>query len=57
MRLLFDVASVELFADGGATVMTEVFFPSSPFESISLYAEGGKAELVAGEIHRLAGIP
>lgn len=56
MRLLFDVASVELFADGGATVLTEIFFPSSRFESISLYAEGGEADLVAGEIHRLEGI-
>jgi fructan beta-fructosidase len=56
MRLLFDVASVELFADGGATVLTDIFFPSSTFESISLHAEGGEVDLVAGEIHRLEGI-
>ncbi len=56
MRLLLDVASVELFADGGATVLTDIFFPSSTFDSISLYAEGGEAELVGGEIHRLEGI-
>jgi fructan beta-fructosidase len=56
LRLLLDVASVELFADGGATVLTDIFFPSSTFESISLYAEGGAAELVGGEIHRLGGI-
>jgi fructan beta-fructosidase len=56
MRLLLDVASAELFADGGATVLTDVFFPSSTFESISLYAEGGEADLVTGGIHRLEGI-
>ncbi|WP_116125510.1 glycoside hydrolase family 32 protein [Lewinella sp. IMCC34183] len=37
MHLLLDVASAELFADGGATVMTEIFFPSTPFDRISVY--------------------
>jgi sucrose-6-phosphate hydrolase SacC (GH32 family) len=53
MRLLLDVASMELFADGGATVMTEIFFPSSPFDRIALFAEGGEAVLAAGEAHAL----
>jgi fructan beta-fructosidase len=36
MTLVVDVASVELFADNGLTVMTEIFFPSQPFNKISL---------------------
>ncbi|MBE7170765.1 MAG: glycoside hydrolase family 32 protein [Williamsia sp.] len=36
LTLILDNASVELFADGGLTVMTEIFFPQSPFSSIRL---------------------
>jgi fructan beta-fructosidase len=53
LRLLFDVASVELFADNGATVMTEIYFPTTPFQKMSLYARDGKAQLVSGTVYRL----
>jgi fructan beta-fructosidase len=53
MRLVFDVASVELFADDGATVLTDIFFPTLPFDSLSLEAEDGEAMLVTGNFHRL----
>ena len=36
LRLFIDAASVELFADGGSTVMTSVFFPRSPFDRMTL---------------------
>ena len=36
ISLLFDVASVELFADNGLTVMTDVFFPESPMNAIKI---------------------
>jgi fructan beta-fructosidase len=36
LRLFIDAASVELFADGGSTVMTSVFFPRAPFDRITL---------------------
>lgn len=39
MTLIVDKASVELFADGGLTVMTEVFFPNSPYSKISINAD------------------
>lgn len=35
LTLIIDQASVELFADGGLTVMTEIFFPDKPFSNIS----------------------
>ncbi len=56
MHLLLDVASAELFADGGLTTMTEVFFPTAPFDRIRLFAEFGDVRLMEGRIHRLRGI-
>jgi len=41
LHLLFDVASVEVFAEEGSTVMTELFFPTRPFTSAKLVTEGG----------------
>jgi len=56
MRLFFDVASAELFADGGATVMTEIFFPAEDFSQLSLFADGGTVELSGGKVHQLKSI-
>lgn len=39
--LIIDVSSVELFADDGLTGMTEVFFPTSPFNNIRIESAGG----------------
>ncbi|MEO7801855.1 MAG: glycoside hydrolase family 32 protein, partial [Ginsengibacter sp.] len=36
MILIFDVSSVELFADDGLSVMTEIFFPNKPYDKISI---------------------
>lgn len=36
LSLVIDVSSVELFADNGLTVMTEIFFPSKPYNHILL---------------------
>ncbi|MCD2422647.1 glycoside hydrolase family 32 protein [Niabella pedocola] len=35
-----DAASLELFADNGATVMTSIFFPSEPLSGITITAPG-----------------
>ena len=55
LHLLVDVASVELFADGGATVMTEIFFPSEPFNRISVF-HGANTEVLSGSTYPLANI-
>ena len=39
ISLLIDVSSVELFADNGLTVMTEIFFPNAPYNQISLQSD------------------
>jgi fructan beta-fructosidase len=39
MTLVLDVASVELFADDGLSVMTEIFFPTVPFNKMEIQSE------------------
>ena len=41
MTLFFDATSVELFADNGLSVATELFFPSQPFTTIKLESATG----------------
>lgn len=41
MTLVIDVASVELFADDGLSVMTEIFFPNKPFNKIQIQSADG----------------
>lgn len=36
LKLVIDVSSIELFADDGLTVMTEVFFPNKPYNKIEM---------------------
>ena len=36
ISLLIDASSVELFADDGLTVMTEIFFPNKPYDQIHI---------------------
>jgi fructan beta-fructosidase len=39
LSLIIDVSSVELFADDGLTVMTEIFFPNKPYNKITIHAK------------------
>ncbi|MBN9383266.1 MAG: glycoside hydrolase family 32 protein [Chitinophagaceae bacterium] len=41
LALVVDVASLELFADGGLTVMSELVFPSKPYNKIEVVGEDG----------------
>ncbi len=41
LTLVIDVSSVELFADGGLTVMTSIFFPNSPYNRMHVQSDGG----------------
>ncbi|SFP57411.1 fructan beta-fructosidase [Pseudarcicella hirudinis] len=56
MRLFFDVASSELFADKGETVITDIFFPTTDFTHLKLIAEGGKVILKKGSVQQLKSI-
>lgn len=45
MHLFLDHSSAELFADEGATVITDIYFPSEPFDRIQLFSEQGSVRI------------
>ncbi len=54
LHLFLDVSSAELFADDGASVMTEIFFPTEPFTRIGMFSEGKGFRVLSGEIFPLS---
>ena len=40
ITFVIDNASVEMFADNGLTVMTEIFFPTEDYSSIQIQSPG-----------------
>lgn len=56
IKLLLDVASVELFADGGKTVMTDVVFPDEKFTKIKLLVNEGEIKILSGKVTSLKSI-
>ncbi len=56
LHLIIDVASVELFADNGQVVMTEIFFPDSPFTKMKLFSREGSAQLTSGKVTQLKSV-
>ena len=58
MQLYLDRASVELFADGGATVLTDIVFPSEDFATMRFVVRGAAVKLRYATISGLrAGTP
>jgi fructan beta-fructosidase len=56
LHVFFDLASAELFADDGATVMTAIFFPSQDFNKLRLYSAGGAVRVTEGRFFKLGTI-
>jgi fructan beta-fructosidase len=56
MHLFIDHSSVELFADDGGVVITDVFFPSDKFTGIRLYQRDGSAKLTRGKLYELRSV-
>lgn len=54
--LLIDVASVEFFTAEGRIVVSDVFFPSEPFDTIEVFAESGILDLTRGSVSELKSI-
>ncbi|MEZ5058652.1 MAG: glycoside hydrolase family 32 protein [Saprospiraceae bacterium] len=44
LELFLDKASLEVFADGGKTVLTNIFFPSEPFQVLKFKSNNGEIE-------------
>lgn len=51
-----DHASIELFADQGRTVMTDIIFPTVPYTQIEIMPSGGEVEILEGSISQLRSI-
>jgi fructan beta-fructosidase len=45
VRILVDRCSVEVFADGGRAVITDLVFPSAPYDRLRLFSVGGAVTL------------
>jgi fructan beta-fructosidase len=56
MHIFIDHASVELFADKGSVVMTDVFFPDQHYNQFQLYNTSGKVKLINGKLFELKSI-
>jgi fructan beta-fructosidase len=50
MTIYADVSSVELIADDGETVMTDILFPNEDFNKISLFTKNGVTYLTEGQL-------
>ena len=44
---------MELFVDGGRIAMTNLVFPTAPYNNVKVYAEGGKAEVNNFNVYKL----
>jgi sucrose-6-phosphate hydrolase SacC (GH32 family) len=56
LHLFIDVASVELFADNGSVVLTEIYFPNEDFTAVKLYAENGSIKIKSGKFYSIKSI-
>ena len=45
LHVFIDASSVELFADDGFTCITDLLFPSTPFNKVELIVKGGKLKM------------
>ena len=52
-HLFFDVASCELFAEDGTTVITDIYFPNEDFDTISFYSESGSTEVKKASFYEM----
>lgn len=53
LRLFIDRSSIELFGNDGRFVMTNLVFPTSPYSTLSLKTNGGKAKISNLKIYSL----
>ncbi len=53
MHIFLDLASAELFADEGASCLTDIFFPTQDFNPLYLYCNNGKIKLKTCNIFAL----
>ena len=55
LRIFIDRSSMEVFANNGKSVMTNLVFPSAPYSTISISADGGNARIENLKIYEVKG--
>jgi fructan beta-fructosidase len=53
MHLVIDATSVEMFAQKGMAVLTDIFYPTKIYDKISVFAEGGKTNVPECKVWKL----
>ena len=53
LRLFIDKASIEAFGEGGRFAMTNLVFPTEPYNRISFYAKGGTYNVTSLTVYSL----
>ncbi len=56
LRLFLDTSSLEFFADEGTLTMTEIFFPSIPFDAFKIRASNGGIRIKSVTVYSLQSI-
>ena len=56
VRIILDAASIEIFINDGELVMTDIFFPTSKFDKVALFAKDGEWNLSNCKVYALDGI-
>ena len=53
LRIFIDTSSMEVFEESGKAVMTNLVFPTSPYDTLSLYSDGGNVKVSNMKIYSL----
>lgn len=53
LDVFVDKCSVEIFVDGGRIAMTNLVFPTEPYNALRFYAEDGEAQVADMKIYKL----
>ncbi|MGM9840717.1 MAG: GH32 C-terminal domain-containing protein [Candidatus Limisoma sp.] len=54
LDVFVDKCSVEIFVDGGRIAMTNLVFPTEPYNSVRFFSEGGKAKVANVKAYKLS---
>ena len=53
LNVFVDKCSVEIFVDGGRIAMTNLVFPTEPYNTLRFYTEGGEAQVSNLKVYKL----
>jgi len=56
MTIFIDHAAIELFADYGRTAMTDIVFPTEPYDKVEINSSGGGVKILNGSLTELGNI-